>query len=144
MSSEDDQKKPKVGYRNPPQSGQFQKGVSGNPRGRPGKRRDAATLPDHRGPTVREVIRAEINREITINDHHGRHTITTKQAVMRAMAVTALKGGILAQRNFIEAAAKEEARYKKEIQEREEAEVQVLADLQGRSRRTHCHRRAAP
>lgn len=117
MSADDEPKKAKSGYRNPPQSGQFQKGLSGNPRGRPRKRRDEPALPDHRAPTLQEVFRAEINREIPITDHCGRHTITMKQAVTRAMAMTGIKGGVLAQRSFLELTEKEEERHQKEKEE---------------------------
>lgn len=114
MSVEDEPKKAKTGYRNPPQSGRFQKGVSGNPRGRPRKRRDEPALPDHRAPTVQEVIWSEFDRNIPITDDSGRHTITMKHAVVRAMAATAIKRGVLAQRSFLELTATEEERYRKE------------------------------
>ena len=117
MSTDDEQNPRKIGYRNPPKSGQFQKGVSGNPRGRPKKRRDESALPTHRDPTVQEVIRAEINRGVTIKDQHGRHRMTTKQAVVRAMVATAAKGGVLAQRSLLDLAAKEEERYERERRE---------------------------
>ena len=113
MSTDDEQNPRKVGYRNPPRAGQFQKGVSGNPRGRPRKPREDQGLPTHRDPTIQEVIRAEINRDIPITDSRGRHTITTKQAVVRAMAATAIKGGVLAQRSYLDLAEKEEKRHRK-------------------------------
>lgn len=117
MTNGDEQNQRKVGYRSPPRSGQFQKGVSGNPKGRPRKRGDEPSLPDHRDPTVQEVIRAEINREIFVTDHAGRHSMTAKQAVMRAMNMTALKGGVLAQRSVLEMAEREEKRYHKRKQQ---------------------------
>ena len=135
MTTDDAQNPRKVGYRNPPRAGQFQKGTSGNPRGRPKKRRDKSALPTHRDPTAQEVIRAEINRNISITDHQGRHTIKAKQAVVRAMFTTAAKGGVLAQRSFLELAAKEEERHQKEKEEsfefwrnyKEETEERIAA-----------------
>lgn len=112
--STDDQNPRKVGYREPPRGGQFRKGVSGNPRGRPKKRRDESALPTDGDPTVQEAIRAEINRAITITDQHGRHQMTAKQGVLRAMFATGAKGGVLAQRSFLELAEKEEKRHQKQ------------------------------
>ncbi|MDA8248910.1 MAG: DUF5681 domain-containing protein [Rhodospirillales bacterium] len=114
MSAHDERNPRKAGYRNPPRAGQFQKGISGNPRGRPRKPREDLELPTHRDPTIQEVIRAEINRDIPITDSRGRHTITTKHAVVRAMAATAIKGGVLAQRSYLDLAEQEEKRHQKE------------------------------
>jgi hypothetical protein len=135
MSADSEPKKAKPGYRNPPQSGQFQKGVSGNPRGRPRKRHDGPALPDHRPPTIQEVIRAEYDRNIPITDHQGRYTVKAKQVVVRAMFTTAAKGGVLAQRSFLELTEKEEERHQKEKEEsykfwreyKEAAEARIAA-----------------
>ena len=53
-----DQQTPKVGYRNPPKHTQFMKGKSGNPGGRPPKRKDLNT-----------VLQRVLNRKILVKDH---------------------------------------------------------------------------
>lgn len=107
--------------RRKPKSGQFQKGQSGNPRGRPRKTK-AGTQPDQpeaRYPT-RLMIRTEAQRRIKVRDASGEQEIPVLQAVLRAMEVTALKGGVLAQRSLLEYFLNEDAERdweKKEIYE---------------------------
>jgi Family of unknown function (DUF5681) len=43
MSNVDELEDYEIGYRNPPKSGQFKKGISGNPSGRPKKPSDSAS-----------------------------------------------------------------------------------------------------
>lgn len=66
MAENDDHKNYKTGYKQPPKGGQFKKGQSGNPRGRPRKRK-----------YVEEEIRTRVHEEemgelITVRDKDGR------------------------------------------------------------------------
>jgi len=70
-----------IGYRKPPKHGQFRKGISGNPRGRP----KAAT-------NIRAAVLRELNTRITITEN-GRQLRVLKQDVIAKQAVNgAMKG----------------------------------------------------
>lgn len=106
----------RVGYRRPPKSGQFRKGQSGNPRGRPRKPRAAPKLEPARFPTS-EVLRTEAARTIAVNDAKGRQELTTTEAVVRALALAAMRGGVLAQRTYLEHQKAEDERLHAESKE---------------------------
>lgn len=102
-----------VGYGKPPTAGQFAKGRSGNPRGRPAKntgktneRKKAA--PD---PSTRDRFLKATTRLVTIRENDRVVEIPLLDAVIRAEAVAALKGSPNAQRSIIE----REARYRNEL-----------------------------
>lgn len=97
----------KVGYGKPPRSAQFKKGQSGNPKGRPKKK---ATTPIPCSPLqpAREAIRAEGQRLITARLGEEIERVSMVQAMIRAMGNTGLKGGVLAQREFIALMREEE------------------------------------
>jgi hypothetical protein len=114
MSTPPDDDPPEaVGYGRPPTSGQFRKGQSGNPRGRPRKKDNKAEWLAARFPT-REALRGEAGRHITVNDASGRQQVTTTQAVIRAMALAAMRGGVLAQRTYLEHQKAEDERHHRE------------------------------
>jgi hypothetical protein len=66
MRDDKEKKDYEVGYGKPPKSGQFKKGVSGNPLGRPKKASDFGS----------QLIR-EFNSELIINEN-GKRKVTTK------------------------------------------------------------------
>jgi len=105
-----------VGYGRPPKSGQFRKGRSGNPRGRPRKGEIKPNWAPARFPT-REVLRAEAERIITINDASGRQQTTVREAVVRALALSAMRGGVYAQRTVLEYLEREDERLHRERRE---------------------------
>ena len=80
-----------VGYGKPPKHGRFQKGISGNPNGRPKVARDIGTA----------VLR-ELNTRITINEN-GRQIRVSKLDVMAKQAVNiAMKGNAFHWRQVLE------------------------------------------
>lgn len=64
----------KVGYRKPPKSGQFRKGVSGNPSGRPKK-----------APDFDSLLVRELNSKMIINEDGKRKTISKAVAFMKLL-----------------------------------------------------------
>lgn len=92
----------KVGYGRPPTEHRFQKGNSGNPKGRP--RRSANKLkpfdPAHQ-PTD-NLILAEAYRPVTIREGERTIELPAIQAAVRALAISAMKGSRLSQRALAE------------------------------------------
>lgn len=94
-----------VGYRNPPKHTRFQKGVSGNPAGRPRK-------PPAMDTGLRNAILVESRRVLSVQENGQTSLISARNAVIRSQFTSAVKGDAYAQeRNLkrIEQAEKEEA-----------------------------------
>jgi hypothetical protein len=84
--TEDDE----VGYGKPPKSGQFKKGVSGNPSGRPKK------APDFNSQLLREL-----NSKLTISENGKRRVIKKSEAVTKQLVNKALSGNLPATRLLV-------------------------------------------
>jgi hypothetical protein len=80
-----------VGYGKPPTSTQFQKGVSGNPKGRPKKALDL----DH------ELLR-ESRASITLNENGSRRRISKHEAAIKQLLNKAMGGNIPALRTYFD------------------------------------------
>lgn len=95
---EQEQEQP-VGYGQPPKQHRFKPGVSGNKEGRPKKKRPArAPLPSE--IQIAERIFSESRRLITVRENGELLTMSTIDAVLRAMAAAALNGNPRAQFNY--------------------------------------------
>ncbi len=73
----------KTGYGKPPKRSRFQKGRSGNPKGRPKGQKN-------KGSVVREVI----ERKVTIRKNGKTRTVTVFEALVESMVSKALNGSI--------------------------------------------------
>jgi hypothetical protein len=79
-----------IGYGKPPRESRFQKGVSGNPKGRPRGSRNLAS-----------VVLRESQKKVAINDSRGRREITKLEAALMQLANKSAQGDLRATREFI-------------------------------------------
>ncbi len=77
----DDDTDYEVGYGRPPKSGQFKKGRSGNPKGRPKASKNVGTM-------LEEVF----FRKIPITENGSKREVTMLEAILRQLANGAVKG----------------------------------------------------
>jgi hypothetical protein len=70
-----------IGYRRPPASGQFKKGASGNPKGRPKGSSNFLTLLDK-----------ELAQKIVVSENGKKKTLTRLQAMVKRIVAGALQG----------------------------------------------------
>jgi hypothetical protein len=89
-----------VGYKKPPESRRFVKGKSGNPRGRPTKKKpDPKPLVDK--STMESVLKVA-QREVTVREGDSLAKIPAFDAIIQSMAAAAMKGNVQAQKTFVE------------------------------------------
>ncbi|MEW4466338.1 DUF5681 domain-containing protein [Parasphingorhabdus sp. JC815] len=100
----------KVGYGKPPISGQFKKGQSGNPNGRPRKEKQAEPLYHPAAHPTRELMRSEALRPVTTREGDQQVQMPASQAVIRALGIAAIKGGPMAQRTYLDMVKAEDER----------------------------------
>ena len=74
-----------IGYGKPPKSGQFQKGQSGNPKGRPSGTKNIAT-----------DLQEELSSKIPVREGNKETFISKQRALIKALSTKALKGDIRA------------------------------------------------
>ena len=84
-----------MSYKNPPKDTQFKKGKSGNPKGRPPKRKK-------RTPTLADDLRRELEEQVTINKNGEVVCVTKQRALLTAVATAAINGRIGQQRLILQ------------------------------------------
>jgi hypothetical protein len=72
-----------VGYGKPPKACQFKPGQSGNPKGRPKKSKNSATL-----------LNLELDQRIVIQENGKKRTITKREAMFKQLVNGAIAGNI--------------------------------------------------
>ncbi len=70
-----------IGYRRPPKSGQFVKGKTGNPKGRPKGSKNFLT-----------ILEKELDQTIVVNENGKKKTVTRMQAMVKRIVAGALQG----------------------------------------------------
>lgn len=86
-----------VGYGKPPQSGQFTKGKSGNPKGRPKGSKNLAT-----------IVLKESRQVVRVNGPSGSRKVTKLEATLMQIGNKAAQGDIRASRDFVSLIGKAE------------------------------------
>ena len=117
-----------VGYGKPPKSGQFQKGKSGNPRGRPKGARGLKT-----------DLKTELNERVTITENGRPRKLTKQQLMVKQLTAKAVKGDMRAISKLAELAISllgpddEVAADTSRLSEDDDAILQQFIERQGRS-----------
>jgi hypothetical protein len=91
-----------VGYGKPPAVTRFKSRKSGNPRGRPKGSANKVKKPALNEERMKSILLDEAYRTIKVNEGTGQISVPMAQAVIRSLAVNAVKGNQRAQRLFTE------------------------------------------
>jgi hypothetical protein len=87
-----------VGYKRPPVSGQFKKGQSGNPKGRP-KEKLPLPMSDR---SANALVLKSAERPVTVREGTEHRQVPAIDAVILAQVNTAIRGNAYAQKHYIE------------------------------------------
>lgn len=115
-----------LGYGKPPRWGQFRKGKSGNPKGRPRKK---SVTPDTSASSsaLDDILRTEFAREVTAVEGGRARQFSMVELAARAQLAAAAKGNPIAQRDVLRQARELEVR---DAQRARAAEDEKQADYE--------------
>lgn len=102
-----------TGYGKPPTNHRFEKGRSGNPKGRPRKAQSTAKPLKLTDTPSNSQFEHEIYRLLQLQENGQPVELPASQALMRSMVATALKGNRLAQKQLYELLKTEEEKAQK-------------------------------
>ncbi len=127
MPDSDDHLNEEVGYGRPPKHTQFQKGVSGNPRGRP---KGALSLS--------AIVKRTLKEKVVINENGVRKTVTKLEAAVKQVANKSASGDLLAMRQLtpLAVAAEIETTLARNSPDLSEADQKVMAGFLQRLQKT--------
>jgi len=94
-----------VGYGKPPAQGQFAKGRSGNPNGRPKKKEASekrSTKPSPVDVATRDLVLRFADRQVSARGGDGDVKVTAEEAVLHSLLSSAVKGNSNAQKSFLD------------------------------------------
>jgi Family of unknown function (DUF5681) len=94
----------KIGYRNPPKHTQFKPGESGNPEGRPRKRK-----------LIEEVILNELDSVLTVNVGGKSANMNSREALFRTIERKAMQGDPKALKQILALAENEQLKREKPL-----------------------------
>jgi len=93
----DDTDSYQVGYGKPPRASRFQKGASGNPKGRPKGTKNLST-----------IVLQESRQKVRVNGPRGSRTVTKLQAAVMQLGNKSAQGDLRASREFLALVQKSE------------------------------------
>ena len=114
-----------VGYGKPPQASRFRKGQSGNPGGRPRKKKAPPTEIIHDSESD-AILRKELDRLVDFTDRDGTRKRNIQEVIRLAQIKAAIGGSPIAQRDLMNEARALEAREAARAAEAEEQRREVL------------------
>ena len=101
-----------IGYGKPPKWSRFRKGKSGNPKGRP-KKKKAPKLNLEPESELDEIQRRVLDKQIQVTEAGERRVMKMVEVIAQAQASKAAKGHVLAQRDILKRAEDLERREKR-------------------------------